>query len=389
MKKLFRSIFILFVLAVSARSEALADIAARAEAEPAADAEAQQRFEKAYSDFLQLVSGGASEAECRSAWKTLCGNWKIETGDSPNVLFWNSIKARAESGALKNLTAMADTAATLQMIWLPAGSFQMGSARGAEDEQPVHRVTLSHPFWMAQTEVTVALWKCFLEETRYTLGTDFFDDECPLKRDGKSFNLNNNPYAAAWDLPMVEINWNACTEFCRWLTEHEREAGRLPEGYVYSLPTEAQWEYACRALLGGTDEGTDFSFGNDERRLNDFAWYEENSDGVTHPVKEKKPNAWGLYGMHGNVWEWCLDDREDEFYATAPERDPVNLADSSYRAIRGGGWLTDAEYCRSANRGRVLITSADSNLGFRICLTRTANAEVRPETVFEKKDSDE
>ena len=257
----------------------------------------------------------------------------------------------------------------LTLVWIRAGSFVMGSEKGADDEKPLHRVTFDAPFGMGQTEVTIAQWRRFLVESRDTLGTDFFDEDCPLKREGKSYALSASKYAGGWDRPMVEMDWKACVKFCAWLTDKERAAGRLPKGYHYSLPSEAQWEYACRAPMAESGaEGAVFCYGDDEAALGEYAWYAENSEGITHPVRAKKPNAWGLYGVHGNVWEWCLDANEADFYSRSPVGDPVNRAESSYRAIRGGGWLTDAQYCRSANRGRILVSSADSNLGMRVAL---------------------
>jgi formylglycine-generating enzyme required for sulfatase activity len=127
------------------------------------------------------------------------------------------------------------------------------------------------------------------------------------------------------------------------LTGKERAAGRLPVGYEYRLPTEAEWEYGCRA---GTT--TVFSFGDDESKLGEYGWYNSNSSNTTHPVGEKKPNGWGLYDVHGNVFEWCQDWRGD--YPGGSVTDPQGAATGSYRVRRGGYWYSGAGYCRSEYR---------------------------------------
>ena len=136
---------------------------------------------------------------------------------------------------------------------------------------------------------------------------------------------------------MEQVSWNDAAEFCRKLSQKE--------GKTYTLPTEAQWEYACRA---GTK--TVFSFGNRESILGDYAWYINNSGSKTHPVGQKKPNAFGLYDMHGNVWEWCRDYYDSGFYNKGDTEDPENTQESSDRVLRGGSWSGDASDCRSGSR---------------------------------------
>ena len=130
---------------------------------------------------------------------------------------------------------------------------------------------------------------------------------------------------------------------------------------MFQLPTEAQWEYACRA--GST---TRYCFGNDASRLGEYAWYGENSDGMTHPVGQKKPNAWGLYDMHGNVWEWCQDWYDAAYYAKSPTDDPNCAGMESVHAIRGGSWYFDAGYCRSAVRSEFERWYQGDFLGLRV-----------------------
>jgi formylglycine-generating enzyme required for sulfatase activity len=155
------------------------------------------------------------------------------------------------------------------------------------------------------------------------------------------------------------VSWEDAVEFCRRLSElpAEKEAG-----HVYRLPTEAEWEYACRA---GTT--TNFGFGDDDSNLDDYAWFRENSAEKTHPVGGKKPNAWGLYGMHGNVGEWCQDWKED--YPEDAVTDPTGPASGLYRVIRGGSYLKPAEYCRSASRSGYKPSSRNYHHGFRVSLS--------------------
>ena len=147
-------------------------------------------------------------------------------------------------------------------------------------------------------------------------------------------------------------------EFCRKLTTLVRSAGSLPEGYVYTLPTEAQWEYACRA-------GTTGDYAGD---LQAMAWFTENAGGTTHVVATKQANAWGLYDMHGNVWEWCADWYADKLPGGSVS-DSKGPASGSNRVNRGGSWWFDAAYFRSANRYGNSPGYRDGNLGFRLALS--------------------
>jgi formylglycine-generating enzyme required for sulfatase activity len=218
----------------------------------------------------------------------------------------------------------------IEMKLIPAGSFSMGDASGASDENP-HPVTLTRPFYIGVHEVTSAQWERVMGGVPST-------------------------WKGA-DHPVVNVNWGDAMEFCRRLSAlpEEKAAGR-----VYRLPTEAEWEYACRA---GT--WTRFSFGDDERLLGEYGWFERNSGGATHPVGKKKPNAWGLYDMHGNVWEWCSDWFGPDGAATDPQGPSVG----SNRVRRGGSWLKSALHCRSAYRFGVSPGTRSSDLGFRLAVS--------------------
>jgi len=214
----------------------------------------------------------------------------------------------------------------VEMVAIPGGWFEMGSERGGSDEKPVHKVWIS-PFLMDVYEVTQGQFK------KYQL-----PDPSHFK----------NP-----DNPLEQINWTDATLYCndRSLAEglepcYDEETWDCNfAANGYRLPTEAEWEYACRA---GTS--TEYSFGNNKAKLRTYGWYVDNSSGKTHPSGQKQPNPWGLYDMHGNVAEWCNDYYAENYYSQSPEKDPKGPEDGKERVLRGGSWKSGAETCRSAYR---------------------------------------
>jgi len=197
-------------------------------------------------------------------------------------------------------------------------------------------VTISHGFWMGKVPVTQGQWQQFNEST-------------PSEFTGN-------------DLPVERVSWEEATSFCQKLTEAARDLGELSPGWEYRLPTEAQWEYACRA-----DWSTAYCFGNDPHNLGDYAWYEDNSDFKTQEVGKKKPNGWGLCDMHGNVWEWCSDWYHEELRGGV---DPEATTATSHRVVRGGCWLVVASICRSSSRSRSVPDNCFDFLGLRVALVQ-------------------
>jgi formylglycine-generating enzyme required for sulfatase activity len=160
------------------------------------------------------------------------------------------------------------------------------------------------------------------------------------------------------------VSYSDATNYCGQLTQRERAAGRIPTNSVYRLPTEAEWEYACR----GWTSDRRFSYADDlgYTNLTNYAWYIENSDYTTHPVGQKLPNPWGVYDIYGNVWEWCQD-----WFGAYPGGiavDPQGLASGSDRVIRGGYWSSLGGYCRSACRNYAYPGNRSSDVGFRVLL---------------------
>ena len=218
----------------------------------------------------------------------------------------------------------------------------MGSAHGESDEKPVTQVQLTQPFWLGKYEVTQGQWERVMGST-VQQQRDKVDPQWEMRGEGA-------------DHPIYYVSYDEALAFCQKVTASERAAGRLPEGYAYTLPTEAQWEYACRAGTTGDYAGN----------LDSMGWYGDNSGNTTHAVGQKQANAWGLYDMHGNVWEWCRD-----WYGAYPggtAADPSGAASGSDRVFRGGSWYFSAPYCRSAFRGRRSPGIRNSNLGFRLAL---------------------
>ena len=229
----------------------------------------------------------------------------------------------------------------MELVLIPKGTFQMGSPIeevGVYSDAAQHQVTISGDYYLGVTEVTQGQYE-------KVIGTN------------PSYFQGNENKGSRSNHPVEEVSWEDAVEFCKKLSDlpEEKSAGR-----VYQLPTEAQWEYACRA---GSKSA--YSFGESSKSLGDYAWF-GNNNGQTHPVGEKKANAWGLYDMHGNVWEWCSDWYDE--YPKGAVSDPTGPKKGSDRVRRGGGWSIEAAGCRSAHRCRY-APRFRGRLGFRVALS--------------------
>jgi len=226
----------------------------------------------------------------------------------------------------------------MKLARIEPGTFQMGSPDGTgdKDEHPQHEVRITRPFYLGVTEVTQAQYEAVMDSNpSWFASTGQGKDQVA----GQSTSQH----------PVENVSWLDAVKFCNKLSEME---GRKPfyeinEGTVrvpdwkasgYRLPTEAEWEYAC---------------GGDPADLNEHAWFEGNSGSVTHPVGKKLTNRFGLHDMHGNVWEWCWDAYDKDYYKQSPPDDPPGPSQPSNRVVRGGSWNLDAGYCRPAYRNRL------------------------------------
>jgi len=220
----------------------------------------------------------------------------------------------------------------MELVLIPAGSFRMGGDKKleqAEDhETPRHIVKISKTFYMGKYEVTQSQW---------------------------SEIMNNNPSEFKDDIrPVERVSWNDVQEFIQKLNNKE-------ETIKYSLPTEAEWEYAARA-----DTESTYCFSGDIQILSQYAWYRKNSAGKTHPIGQLKPNAWGLYDVHGNVHEWCQDWFDRNYYSQSPSNSPLGPSSGLAKVSRGGDWGSEDWYCRCASRSLSSPNRRSNRLGFRL-----------------------
>jgi formylglycine-generating enzyme required for sulfatase activity len=231
----------------------------------------------------------------------------------------------------------------MKLVLIPKGTFMMGSPKseeGRQKDETQHEVTISKDYYLGVHEVTQAQYETVMGKN-------------PSHFQGAIVGNENA------DLPVENVSWDDAVEFCKKLSDlpEEKKAGR-----VYRLPTEAQWENACRA-----GSKTAYLFDDEEGLLPEYGWFNRNSSRRTHTVVLLEPNAWGLYDMHGNVWEWCSDWYGD--YPKGAVSDPVGPRKGSFRVLRGGCWIVEAPFCQSALRRCNFPSGSGSYYGFRVALS--------------------
>jgi formylglycine-generating enzyme required for sulfatase activity len=264
-----------------------------------------------YQLYTQQYPKGKFLAE---AWRRI-GQLEAQGG--------SKLQARSDGENMRPGKQFKDCAECPEMIVLPAGSFEMGGS--AVDEQPVHRVTLK-AFAMGKTEVTQGQWKAVMGN--YPSGFNYCGDDCPAER----------------------VSWEDAQEFVRKLSQKT--------GKTYRLPSEAEWEYACRA--GGRQEYC----GGDS--IDSVAWYGSNTGGKTHPAARKVPNAWGLFDMSGNVWEWTHDCLNSDYKGAPSDGSSWTSGDCQRRVLRGGSWFSGPGFSRAAYRDRSDVQVRHNFNGLRV-----------------------
>jgi formylglycine-generating enzyme required for sulfatase activity len=248
-------------------------------------------------------------------------------------------EADATSASKHEKPAAIRTKSGVEMVLLPAGQFMMGDEKGEDDEKPAHRVQVGA----------------------------FYMDVCEVTQDSFQAMLGRNP--AKWvapDKPVERVSWLSAVEYCNMRSLREGfkpcyDLKTLACDFAadgYRLPTEAEWEYACRA-----GSSARWSFGDDPAGLGKHGWFRGNSGKATHAVRGKAANPWGLYDMYGNVAEWCNDRYGERYYATSPERDPRGPEAGEERVLRGGSWKAAEDGCRSAARQSAPPGLADACFG--------------------------
>jgi formylglycine-generating enzyme required for sulfatase activity len=290
--------------------------------------------------------------------------WHVNKGGSPS--FDGLHAAMMPSARQSFLAKWSDTARRekgfMDFVPIPAGTFVMGSPDsepGHGDDEGQVNVLITKPFEMSRTVVTQGQWRAVIGSEPWRI-----ERELALGTTPWEYPKAARPYLTSDhdgdDHPALQVSWHGAELFCTTLTDLEQKTGRLTAGQAYRLPTEAEWEYACRA-----GAATAYSFGNDPEQLANYGWSFENSGGVPHKVAIKEPNRWGLFDMHGNVFEWCSD-----WYARqlAGGEDPVGPSTGSRKVRRGGSWDKSVEKCRSAYRNCNAPHDCFDRTGFRVVL---------------------
>ncbi|MBK6930481.1 MAG: formylglycine-generating enzyme family protein [Saprospirales bacterium] len=324
--------------------------AARRRDDTAWEVATEKNTSEGYRKYLADYPNGAHRAEAEA---------KIKAADA----------TRDDSNRAANAPAAGGAETTPDnMKLIPGGMFQMGSADGEGDEQPVHTVSVNS-FYLGIREVTVAEFKAFIDASGYRTDAD---------KEGKSYvyttewkeqagvnwkydTRGNLRPSSEYNHPVLHVSWNDAVAYCKWLSDKT--------GSTYRLPTEAEWEYAAG---GGAGNRTKWAGASDESHLGRYANTSGNQDGyaLTAPVGSLQPNALGLYDMSGNVFEWCADWYGSDYYKNSPSSNPAGPSSGSSRVIRGGSWNGDPQYCRAADRDDVAPGARLGDAGFRLARTK-------------------
>ncbi len=344
-----------------------------------------------YDELLQLGNDAYNKNDYDKAisrWQSALNNCDPTSGQRDKL---NDYINRAKNVSNNNTPSQSTTtqrdAFESEMVKVQGGTFQMGSDDGEDDEKPVHSVKVSD-FYMGKYEITVAQFKVFIDDTGYTTDAEKEGNsrafvsgkwETTTGVNWKCDVEGNIRPQSAYNHPVIHVSWNDATAYCRWLSKKTSK--------TYRLPTEAEWEYAA----GNCSRHTKYSWGNgdpsgirggnvaDESAAKKFNFtrnatniFMDYNDGyaATAPVGQFNPNDFGLYDMTGNVWECCSDWYSDSFYANSSgSSNPKNIATGSRRVLRGGSWLSTAQFCRVAYRDLNTPTYRNGSVGFRVAVS--------------------
>ena len=282
-----------------------------------------------FNQLLAVAKANDSKINGKQALKALAEALAIYPDNSEAL----ALQEKIQSYYKPNPGEVITNSIGMKLVYVPAGEFTMGSPAEEEgrdtDEEPQHRVTISRGFYMGIYEITQEQYRVV---------------------------MNSNPSNFGYvNLPVENVSWDMAVEFCKELSQKENN--------TYRLPTEAEWEYACRA--GGN---TRFCFGDNNSKLSRYAFYQDNSDKKTHSVGQKQPNAFGLYDINGNVWEWCHDWYDENYYKNSPLLNPMGPSNGQSRVLRGGSWFGYPKDCRSADRGAGSPSRKHNDVGFRVVM---------------------
>lgn len=287
-----------------------------------------------YPDWIEAVAAQVARLEDAFGWRIELLNRLRVLADDNFLPEWASLleeqASKAMPGPVYNLHGH-----THGLVKIEPGAFFMGSMDGRTNERPVQVKEISRPFWIGSTAITVWAY----EEVMMGMRSE------PRRWNGDLY-------------PVTFVSWEDAMYYCAELTSREADAGRLPPGYVYRLPTEAEWEFAASVAIPP----------GSPRDLRELGWFDANSKGKPWPVAQKTPNPRGLHDMLGNVWEWCLDTYADHAIALTSVTDPVHLGEGPHRVRRGGSWSSSPEHLRYSRRDGSRPQEKHGDLGFRICL---------------------